>query len=86
MILRPLRRFFGHDDRLVLQADPGGRARLVEDFGVYADFNAPEFEDVLDEQVVVRAFPSAAERKAYLEARHIADRPWLRERIDEVLR
>jgi hypothetical protein len=86
VILRPLRRFFGHDDRLVLQAEPGGRALLIGDVGVYADFNAPEFEDVMDEQVVVRVFASAAGREAHLEASHIADRPSLLERIDEVLR
>lgn len=86
VILGPVRRLFGYDDRLVLQADPGGRALLIEDFGVYADFNTPEFEDVMDEQVVVRAFASADEREAYLEARYVAGRPWLRGRIDEARR
>ena len=86
MILSPVRRLFGYDDRLVLQADPEGRTYLIEDFGVYADFNSPEFEDTMDEQVTVIAFASAEEREAYLEERYVAARPWLRERIDEARR
>lgn len=86
VILRPVRRRFGCDDRLVLEADPGGRALLIEDFGVFAAFNSPEFGEVLDEQVIVRAFASADERDAYLEERYVADRSWRRERIDEARR
>lgn len=79
-------KLFGFDDRIVLQADHDGDFIVIEDFGALADYNDPEFQDVMDEQVAVRTFATIDEREQYLERNYVAKRPWLRERIDEARR
>ena len=73
----------GVDDRLVLEAERDGGFFVIEDLGVYADIHTFEFEDVMDEQVIVIEFDSEDERERYLEDRYIRERPWLRQQIDE---
>ena len=74
---------FGVEDRLVLEAERDGGFFVIEDLGVFADIHCVEFEDVVDEQVIVIEFKDVMERERYLDDKYLRERPWLRQRVDE---
>lgn len=73
-----VRKLFGFDDRLVLEAEHKGRFLVIEDFGTLADFTDIDFE--LEDQVVITTFDDIAGRDEYL-CRFTDERPWLLDRI-----